>query len=539
MRAESLPESLESRAISFLDWLIQGLGPQGFSHLLLAATAVLMLYAAWRFAHKILGVGRRTKAADGAAPPPRRPKAGLAQWVFWRTVDSGVSRESTAVERIHTRTTNLLACILAFISLTWSVIGVIVSAPILILFANGLCFIRYLFILRLNQQQEFDKAKFNLLITLSLQYSLLTLMIPARAGLEMYLIGFAIIPLLLFSRREVGNLLMGYMFFGVVTAFALLSPTWIADIGGPWGVWTETGLIVGFYSTLLLTAGGVAVGFFYYVDHSLRIEKELDRKLEAHRGGQHIMLPQPIFDRTRRSGGEADGPIEAGVMIVYLRGLGSRTALAPIHHIDMLEHVYSRLDTVLESFDLEHLKTFGNIYILGSGVKRASDMRLANLADAALKIESLLDDTSLLMNYDLDWRVGICCGRTLDFADQRRDNYVYLWGETDKLARPLEEEGAKGRTILTQTAYDKLNGQYECEAGPSVTLSDGETVTSYRLKSRRPVMPPIPQAAQQGAAANVHLLRGGLHGHRGQDDEPPQPRATGTEPGGRTPPSSY
>ena len=206
-------------------------------------------------------------------------------------------------------------------------------------------------------------------------------------------------------------------------------------------------------------------------------------------------LPDRIADRIKdgeRSIAEAVG--EATILFADLVGFTQLTKrLSPGHLVEILGHLFTRLDEIAEAKGIEKVKTIGDNYMAVSGVRNASSASAEAMAEFAIEALNAIDAYAKENDLPLKFRVGIATGAVVSGVISTKVPIFDLWGETVNLASRLESEGIEGAIQVSEATYWRLHREYEFEERGPVQLKGGLTENAYILTGRKLIAPTRPQ----------------------------------------------
>lgn len=401
--------------------------------------------------------------------------------------DFGLTPSSTAVERIQIRTANVVLVCAILASLGWSVLAWARTFPDIATFANAVAVFLFGAGLILNALKLYDVARFGLMIVAGGQIVFVAWTLsPEDWGIEVFLIVYAVGPLLLFNRKQAYRLMAAFGIVGIVLGAAVLRIFVTSPIATDW---PPNQLRLGFYVATATTALLLGIALYYYINLSLKKDEQIEDLLQKGKQGLRHALPQPIIDRTAQPATHGDnGNAGACMLVVDIGGLDSdETGLAPIHRIEMLESMFSILDEVAERQGIETFKTFGTLYLAGSGVLNTAPTHIAKVADAALEMRQAVHEFAKFQGVPIDLRMAMCTGRTISLATKSdTPPHQYLWANTETIAAHLDLDDSKDRIQVSEVAYTALCKDFDFKDGPELPREDGPPLKTFYLTSRRP-----------------------------------------------------
>lgn len=198
------------------------------------------------------------------------------------------------------------------------------------------------------------------------------------------------------------------------------------------------------------------------------------------------ILPKPIAERMRN--GEtaiADHHPEASVLLANLVGFNKLAALiSPSEVVSLLNEIHSAFDLLVEKHGVEKIKTFGDSYLVASGLPYPQSDHAENLAELALDMRAEVERLNQQYNTSLRLRIGISTGPVLAGVIGRQKFSYDIWGETVNLAVLLENRGEAGTIQVATPTYDLLQSRYRLEKVQVTDPAGQNRLFAYRLHAR-------------------------------------------------------
>ena len=222
---------------------------------------------------------------------------------------------------------------------------------------------------------------------------------------------------------------------------------------------------------------------------AVRARQALDREhrlllAEQERSERLLLnvLPAPIADRLRQ--GEqviADDFPEVTVLFADLVDFTRRSRDAsPERVVQVLDDLFSALDTLAERHGLEKIKTVGDAYMVVGGLPEPRPDHARAVAEMALAVREEVPRHLDPGGRPLAVRIGIDTGPVVAGVIGRRKFSYDLWGDTVNTASRMESTGVPGCIQVTERAWRRLRDGYRLERrGPVEVKGKGEMVTWF------------------------------------------------------------
>jgi class 3 adenylate cyclase len=172
------------------------------------------------------------------------------------------------------------------------------------------------------------------------------------------------------------------------------------------------------------------------------------------------VLPASIAARLKNGESPiADTATEVSVVFADLVGFTPfAQTRTPGEVVQLLDHIFRRLDELAQQHGLEKIKTIGDAYLAVAGVPGAR----ADHADAAARFAlAVLDEVEQIGNERgtrLSLRIGMDCGPVVAGVIGWHKFSYDVWGDTVNTASRMESHGEAGRVQLTERAAKLLSG---------------------------------------------------------------------------------
>lgn len=196
------------------------------------------------------------------------------------------------------------------------------------------------------------------------------------------------------------------------------------------------------------------------------------------------VLPVPIAERLRDEPDQiiADKFDEVSVLFADIIGFTKLSRkLSAEELVNMLNHVFSGFDQVVDELGVEKIKTIGDSYMAVSGVPEPNDDHAVKVLQLAIMLQGKLEEVSKAGGINLNMRVGIATG-PITAGVIGKSKFAYdVWSNTVNLASRLESGGKPGEIRVCQATYMALRHQYQFEKWPIETLKGIGRTRSWRL----------------------------------------------------------
>ena len=209
-----------------------------------------------------------------------------------------------------------------------------------------------------------------------------------------------------------------------------------------------------------------------------------------HRENERLLLnvlPASIANKLKQQVGIiAERFDDASVLFADIVGFTPLSArLSPTELIESLNHVFSGFDELADHHKLEKIKTIGDGYMVAGGLIEQNADHLADMATMALAMHENVRKLNSQFG-DLRLRIGLQVGSVIAGVIGIRKFIYDVWGDTVNTASRLESHGAPGRTHVSETVFERLQGRFVFEARGTIELKGRGPMNTYFLGAPTP-----------------------------------------------------
>jgi guanylate cyclase soluble subunit beta len=198
----------------------------------------------------------------------------------------------------------------------------------------------------------------------------------------------------------------------------------------------------------------------------LVLERARDLELERNKSEMllHAILPAHIARELKdRREVIAEQFEQVTVMFLDLVGFTELTArLSAAAIVNLLNDIFQKFDVLLESTDVEKIKTIGDAYMCVGGLSGLSPKQSAErVALVALQMLHIIEDTERAER--LRARIGIHSGPVVAGVIGASKFSYDLWGDTVNTAARMESHGEPGKIHCTASVHHLLRESFDFE----------------------------------------------------------------------------
>ena len=247
---------------------------------------------------------------------------------------------------------------------------------------------------------------------------------------------------------------------------------------------------------------GFTVGAVDYVTKPIQHEEVLARvttHLKLRRLQQHLeekereterlllnVLPQSIVGQLKRGGTvAAESFSEVSVLFADIVGFTEFSAQQdPKTLIQILNELFSNFDSLVDSLELEKIKTIGDCYMVVSGAPTPRTDHVRAIAELALGIKEAVLQFNEKHQTSFAVRIGISSGPVVAGVLGTKKFSYDLWGDTVNVASRMESYGLPNEIQVTESTYEQLRDSYTFQDRGEIAIKGKGEVRAYFLKGR-------------------------------------------------------
>lgn len=250
----------------------------------------------------------------------------------------------------------------------------------------------------------------------------------------------------------------------------------------------------------------------YFVLETEKIRQQLSQQhqllADAQNRSERLLLnvlPGHIALRLKdRQGLIADAHPDVTVMfadIVNFTQLAEQ--LPPERMVDLLNTIFSWLDSFSEKYGLEKIKTIGDAYMVAGGLNKDPD-HVKKVADMALEIRDFVASHPELSRYNISIHIGIATGPVVAGVIGTK-RYIYdLWGDTVNIASRLTDDAETDHILVDKNTYARLRADYQFDQAKMVYLKGKGEIAVYELLKKVSAPHKKSAAAPQQQKVNIN-----------------------------------
>ncbi|HEY6437784.1 MAG TPA: adenylate/guanylate cyclase domain-containing protein, partial [Ignavibacteriaceae bacterium] len=138
------------------------------------------------------------------------------------------------------------------------------------------------------------------------------------------------------------------------------------------------------------------------------------------------------------------------------------SSISAIKLVKELNEIFSHFDDILESFQIEKIKTIGDAYFAACGLPEKNKNHAHQCIDAAKEMFKYLEGRNKRNILQWKMRAGIHSGPVVAGVISKRKFAYDLFGDTVNIASRIETNGEVGKINISETTHELIKGKYNC-----------------------------------------------------------------------------
>jgi adenylate cyclase len=371
------------------------------------------------------------------------------------------------------------------LTLLWSAIYLAVGAPITAAIPGFYTVFTPINTAIFARTRNFRFYRFTQLLLILLLPWLVALSLGGFKQSSVVIIWAALCPLgslLLEDLRSTSFWIVGFAVLLILSA-ALQPVLWLTALPEPFVTWF---FVLNIGAVVTITFGLL----YYFVGRRNFFQQQAEMLLLN-------ILPKEISEALKTEQRTiADQYPAVSVLFADVVGFTPMAAkMTPKELIDLLNEVFLCLDSLVEKYDLEKIKTIGDCYMVASGVPRSRSDHATALVDLALDMQAAVAHTRF-GGRQLAFRIGINSGPVVAGVIGRKKFTYDLWGEAVNLASRMESHGRTRCIQITRSTYELVKDAFYCQAIGIIDVKGAGQMEVWHVLRRK-------EAASQGGAFSM------------------------------------
>jgi adenylate cyclase len=245
------------------------------------------------------------------------------------------------------------------------------------------------------------------------------------------------------------------------------------------------------YDARVLNSAIEMAVYKHKIDSELRRKtKELEEEKIRTDRLLHNILPSEIVDEWKTYGFISPRHYNhISILFTDFHGFTDISSrLSPDLLVEELNDIFQNFDTIIESYNLEKLKTIGDTYMIGAGLPKESDDHAVRITKAALDMQDYIIGRNKSTKVQWHMRAGINSGQVIAGIVGTNKFTYDVWGDTVNIASRMESSSLPGKINISGSTYALIKEYFDCEYRGKLNAKGKGEIDMYfvnQLKSGR------------------------------------------------------
>ncbi|REG94470.1 class 3 adenylate cyclase [Algoriphagus antarcticus] len=230
------------------------------------------------------------------------------------------------------------------------------------------------------------------------------------------------------------------------------------------------------YGVLLLLALVALLAFVVYRRYCYEKETKQIIEREKNRSEELLLniLPAETAEELKENGAVKAKRIESATVI--FTDFKSFSAIAehisPEQLVKSIDYYFKEFDRISTKFNLEKIKTIGDSYMCAGGLPKENQTHATDVILAAIEMMAFVNQEVDNGLTHFEMRIGIHTGPIVAGIVGIKKWQYDIWGDTVNIASRMESNSVPGKINLSQTTYDIIKDQFECEYRGTIDIKN-------------------------------------------------------------------
>jgi class 3 adenylate cyclase len=158
--------------------------------------------------------------------------------------------------------------------------------------------------------------------------------------------------------------------------------------------------------------------------------------------------------------------------------------ISPEQLVESIDHYFKKFDEITTIFGLEKIKTIGDSYMCAGGIPVESENHAIRIVKAGKAMMDFTKESKPAHITQFEMRIGIHTGPIVAGIVGIKKWQYDIWGDTVNIASRMESNSVEGRINLSETTYELVKEEFECEFRGSIDVKNRGVWKMYFLKEK-------------------------------------------------------
>lgn len=223
----------------------------------------------------------------------------------------------------------------------------------------------------------------------------------------------------------------------------------------------------------------------YQLAVSQFFEEELKEAVTQSERLLHNILPPYIAEELKQKGKVAPVHIPSATVLFtdFVGFTQISESISPQMLINELDHCFSLFDQIIETYELEKIKTIGDAYMCVGGLGDLSQNHATLATQAALAMRDTIHQLkkAKTQNQEAYWdiRIGLHTGPLIAGVIGHKKFSYDVWGDTVNTASRMESFGKPGYVTISEAVYEQVKDLFQCELRGNIDVKGKGKIPMY------------------------------------------------------------
>ncbi|MBQ9495597.1 MAG: adenylate/guanylate cyclase domain-containing protein [Treponema sp.] len=151
--------------------------------------------------------------------------------------------------------------------------------------------------------------------------------------------------------------------------------------------------------------------------------------------------------------------------------------------VKLLNSLFTEIDTLLDNYKIEKIKTIGDAYMIAAGLPERYDYNCEEMMRFLIDVQKTIASFNKRNNTALQIRTGVNSGEVIAGIIGKKKFIYDLWGNTVNLASRMEMYGVPNYIQVSQNVYEMLKDSYAFNRRGNIDIKGIGKTTCYLLKA--------------------------------------------------------
>jgi adenylate cyclase len=240
------------------------------------------------------------------------------------------------------------------------------------------------------------------------------------------------------------------------------------------------------YGVLALLASVGMIAFITFKRYRFERETKLIIEAEKNRSEGLLLniLPAEIVEELKQGGSvKAHRFNSATVLFTDFKSFTSLAeSISPEQLVESIDHYFKKFDEITTNFGLEKIKTIGDSYMCAGGIPIESENHAIRIVKAGKAMMDFTKESKPAHITQFEMRIGIHTGPIVAGIVGIKKWQYDIWGDTVNIASRMETNSVEGRINLSETTYNLIKEEFECEYRGTIDVKNRGVWKMYFLK---------------------------------------------------------